>query len=52
MNTRVQSTSVTAGAVWSDLTSFSTSDNGTERTITDLDATGGSKFYHVEINKP
>jgi hypothetical protein len=41
-----------AGAVWSDLTSFSTSDNGTERTITDLDATGGSKFYHVEINKP
>lgn len=41
-----------SGAVWSDLTSFSISDNGTERTITDLDATGPSKFYHVEITKP
>ena len=41
-----------SGAVWSDLASFSISDNGTERTITDLDATGASKFYHVEITKP
>lgn len=41
-----------SGAVWSDLTSFSTSDNGAERTITDLDATGARKFYRVEITKP
>lgn len=40
------------GAVWSELTNFSTSDNGNERTIIDLDATGASKFYHVEISKP
>ncbi|MCF7788053.1 MAG: hypothetical protein K9N47_18165 [Prosthecobacter sp.] len=41
-----------SGAAWNDLTSFSISDNGTERTITDLDATGARKFYHVEITKP
>ena len=38
---------------WVPLTSFTTSDNGTERTITDLGATGaGMKFYQVEITKP
>lgn len=46
------STTLGSGAVWSDLTSFSINDNGTERTITDLDVTGTSKFYHVEITKP
>lgn len=28
------------------------SDNGTERTITDLNATGATRFYRVEIAKP
>jgi len=41
-----------AGAVWSELTNFTTSDNGTQRTITDMSATGTSKFYRVEITKP
>ncbi|MBL9132911.1 MAG: hypothetical protein JNG86_17010, partial [Verrucomicrobiaceae bacterium] len=41
-----------SGAVWTDLTSYSTSDNGNTRTITDLSATGARKFYHVEISKP
>ncbi len=41
-----------SGAVWSDLSSFSTSDNGSERTVTDLNANGASKFYRIEITKP
>jgi hypothetical protein len=41
-----------AGAVWNDLTGSSTSDNGTIRTITDLNATGLRKFYRVEIVGP
>ncbi len=41
-----------SGAVWSELTSFTTSDNGTQRTVTDMSATGTSKFYRVEITKP
>ena len=40
------------GAMWDPLTSFTISDNGTTRTITDLDASGDAKFYHVEIMKP
>lgn len=41
-----------SGAEWNDLTSFSTSDDGSTRTITDLDATGSRKFYQVEITQP
>jgi hypothetical protein len=40
------------GAVWTTLTGFNTTDNGTERTITDNNATGPAKFYRVEIVKP
>jgi hypothetical protein len=28
------------------------SDNGNQRTITDLSAGGAGNFYHVEITKP
>ncbi|MEZ5385844.1 MAG: hypothetical protein R3F13_10040 [Prosthecobacter sp.] len=41
-----------AGAMWEDLTSFSTSDDGSTRTVTDLDAGGTRKFYRVEITQP
>ena len=34
------------------LTSGSTSDNGTERTVTDLSATEKSKFYRIQITYP
>ena len=36
---------------YSALTSFSTTDNGQERTVTDLSAGGATKFYEVEITK-
>lgn len=45
------STTLGTGAVWSSLTG-SVSDNGNERTVTDTSATGGAKFYSVEIVKP
>lgn len=34
---------------WSPLTSFSTTDAGTQRTVTDLAATGPRKFYRVNV---
>jgi hypothetical protein len=37
---------------WDSLTSSTFTDNGQERTVTDLNATGAMKFYHVEITKP
>jgi|GEM_PF-3065333 len=37
---------------WSALTSTNVSDNGTERTVTDPDATGDSKFYRIQITWP
>ena len=43
--------SLVAGS-WEILGAFDESDNGDERTVTDLDATGTSKFYKVEITKP
>ena len=46
------STTLGPSAVWTDLTSFTILDNGTTRTITDLDATGSAKFYNVEIERP
>jgi hypothetical protein len=39
-------------ATWVPLTSFSIADDGTTRTITDLDAGGSKRFYRVEIAKP
>lgn len=41
-----------ASGTWLPLTGVAQSDNGTERTITDLSATGPQKFYHIEITKP
>ncbi len=43
--------SLTSGA-WEILGAFDESDLLEERTVTDLDATGASKFYKVEITKP
>lgn len=37
---------------WADLTAPSVSDNGTERTVTDVNATGSRQFYRVEISRP
>ncbi len=39
-------------AAWTILSDLATSDNGIERTVTDLSAGIGSRFYHVEISKP
>ena len=39
-------------ATWTPLTDLTTSDNGTERTITDLSAGSGPRFYQVEITLP
>lgn len=37
---------------WTPLTGSSTSDNGSQRTVTDTSATAGRNFYKVEIVKP
>ena len=37
---------------WSPLTSFTITDAGTRRTVTDLAATGPSRYYRVGITKP
>ena len=44
-------TSLTSGS-WTTLTGTTQSDNGLERTVTDLNAPAGQKFYRVEITKP
>ncbi|MHA3770083.1 RCC1 domain-containing protein [Verrucomicrobiota bacterium sgz303538] len=38
--------------IWTSLTDIGTSDNGTERTVTDLSAGSGLRFYRVEITQP
>ena len=43
---------LTLAAPWQPLGSNIQSDNGNERTVTDLDAAGAGKFYRVEISKP
>jgi hypothetical protein len=48
----VKSKATLADPDWMPLGTFSTSDDGTDRTVTDLDAGTGAKFYHVEITKP
>jgi len=48
----VKSKSVIDGTQWVPLGDFTTSDDGTERTVTDLDAGTGAKFYIVAITKP
>jgi hypothetical protein len=37
---------------WQPLSTFSQSDNGAERTVTDLNAAGAKKFYRIEIARP
>lgn len=44
-------TSLTEG-MWLPLVNFTIFDSGTTRTVTDLDADGMQRFYHVEITKP
>ncbi len=44
-------TDLTTGA-WQPLGSFSMIDNGSSRTVTDLNAGAGRRFYHVEITRP
>jgi hypothetical protein len=39
------------GGTWTAINASAQSDNGTQRTITDLSASGSAKFYHVEITK-
>jgi hypothetical protein len=39
-------------AVWLTVPNITTSDDGDERTVTDLDASGGARFYQVEITRP
>lgn len=46
------STILGPSAVWTNLTGFTISDNGTTRTITDTSAAGTRKFYRVQITKP
>ena len=48
----VKSKSTLADLQWIPLVSFSTSDNGAIRTVTDLAASTGLKFYIVEITLP
>ena len=43
---------LTLSAAWQPLTTSTQSDNGAERTVTDLDATGAKKFYRVRITVP
>jgi uncharacterized delta-60 repeat protein len=39
-------------ATWTTLTNIATSDNGNERTVTDLLTTSTPRYYRVEITKP
>jgi hypothetical protein len=48
----VQFTPSLATPSWQTLTGTSQSDNGSQRTVTDLNATGTTKFYRVQISKP
>lgn len=45
------STTLGTGAVWSPLVNSTALDNGIERTVTDLNATGTQRFYVVEITR-
>ncbi len=48
----VKAKSSLAAGPWVQLPSIIESDNGDERTVTDLDAATPNKFYQVEITKP
>jgi methionine-rich copper-binding protein CopC len=48
----VKSASTLINPAWTALSSSSSSESGTTRTVTDLSAGPGAKFYHVEITAP
>ena len=48
----VKSKTDLAAVTWNPLSSSTFTDNGQERTVTDLNATDALRFYHVEITKP
>jgi hypothetical protein len=48
----VKSTDSLTSGTWNTLTGSTTSDVGSERTVIDTQANGGSKFYRVEISIP
>ena len=48
----VKSKASLTDATWTALGSSTTSDNGAERTVTDLGVGSGARFYQVEITKP
>ncbi len=48
----VQAKSSLSAPTWGAINASAAADNGAERTITDLNAGSGSKFYRVEITKP
>ncbi|MDZ4405426.1 hypothetical protein [Prosthecobacter sp.] len=48
----VQCNTTLASTDWAPLTTFTTTDAGQQRTITDTSATGTRKFYRVQITKP
>jgi hypothetical protein len=48
----VKSRSILATGMWEPLTMTMESDEGSKRTVTDLNAVGPTKFYRVEITKP
>ncbi|MCX7009926.1 MAG: Ig-like domain-containing protein [Kiritimatiellaeota bacterium] len=50
--TPVWITNLLDNASWTALTNSSTNDNGTERTIIDLNATEAQKFYRIRITLP
>jgi hypothetical protein len=47
----VKSKTNLADATWTTVTNITTA-NGAERTVTDLDAGTGPKFYQVEVIRP
>ena len=48
----VVSTSNLSAPAWAGLSSSTQSDNGQQRTVTDLGFSGGKKFYQVSVSKP
>ncbi len=48
----MQTSTTLLGPSWTPLTTFTLSDNGLTRTLTDTNATETRKFYRVDISKP
>ena len=47
----IQTSTLLTAPSWSTLTGATVSDNGTERTVTDPNASGTRKFYRVQISR-